>query len=301
MATDSVAVAEQIEVLPQRLLGQTGEQVPVLGLGTAPGGMGLDDADAVNLIHRSLDLGVTYLDTAPAYERAQKQVGQVMVERREEAFLVTKTHAAEAEKTLEILEQSLEDLQTEQVDLVFVHSLGSLDVEQVLAPDGALAGLREAQRRGWTRYIGFTAHNAPWKAAKVLAEAQVDAVMLAMNLADRYTYGFEEDALRLAQERGVGVAAMKVFGGAPGMKYDKPTHSALAEHGHQDLRAAFRYALGLEGVAIAVVGMYSEAELVQNIEWARNYEPLDGKQAEILAGQGRTIAADWGEHFGAVK
>ena len=60
--------------LPQITLGKTGAQVPLLGLGTAPGGMGLDDADAIALFERAIDLGVTYVDTAPGYERAQGQL-----------------------------------------------------------------------------------------------------------------------------------------------------------------------------------------------------------------------------------
>ena len=52
------------EALPERVLGKTGERVPVLGLGTGPGGMGLGDDDAVALYHLAIDLGVTYIDTA---------------------------------------------------------------------------------------------------------------------------------------------------------------------------------------------------------------------------------------------
>ena len=298
---EAVGIEARPFELPQRVLGKTGEQVPILGLGTAPGGMGLRDEDAVALIHQAIDLGVTYLDTAPGYRRAQVQLGQVMAERRKEVFLVTKTGAEEGKKALEILEQSLKDLRTDHVDLTFVHSLGGRDVDQVLAPDGSLAGLREAQRRGWTRYVGFTAHHAPWKAAKMLREADVDVVMLAVNFADQHTYNFEEVVLPEARERRVGVAAMKVYGGAPGMKYDRPIHSALRAHGAHDHKAALRYALGLPGVTTAVVGMYSEAELVQNIQWATDYSALSEEEETRLKELGKAIASEWGEHFGPTR
>jgi predicted aldo/keto reductase-like oxidoreductase len=286
--------------LPRRVLGKTGERVPILGFGTAPGGMGLSDEDAIALIHRAIDLGVTYVDTAPGYGRAHVQVGEVMAQRRDEVFLVTKAPADDGKKALENLEQSLVDLQTDQLDLVYVHSLGNRDVDRVLAPDGSLAALREAQRRGWTRYVGFTAHNVPGKAVRALREAEVDVVMLAMNLVDRHTYNFEEEVLPVARERGVGVAAMKVYGGAPAMKYDRPTHSELSEHGPHDHRSALRYALDLPGVATAVVGMFSETELMQNIEWAQNHSPLATDEAAGLEKLGKEIAADWGPHFGSV-
>jgi hypothetical protein len=259
-------------------------------LGTAPGGFGLPDSEAIDLIHAALDLGVTYLDTAPGYDRAQKQLGEVMKHRRDEAFLVSKAFAAEGKKALEILEQSLKDLQTDQVDLVFVHSVGSQDVDQILASDGSLAALREAQKRGLTRYVGFTCHNKPHHAAKILREVDVDAVMFAMNFVDQHTYNFEGDVLPLAAEQDAGVAAMKVFGGAPEVEYKTPTQSILAATGDYDHDLALRYALSLPGVTLSVVGMYTQEELRQNVEWARNYRPLDPIDSERLSATGAEIA-----------
>ena len=306
IAAASPNVAAVPEVLPRRVLGKTGERVPLLGLGTGPGGMGMEDRSAIALYNRAIDLGVTYLDTAPGYGRAQVQLGQVMRQRREEVFLVTKTATSKGSQALRILEQSLRDLQTEQVDLTFVHTLGNLDVDEVLAPDGSLAGLRQAQRQGLTRYVGFSSHNAPWKAARVLREAEVDAIMLAFNFADRHTYNFEQEALPLAVERNVGVAAMKVYGGAEAMRYEtsqreKQRPSALAAFGHNDHEIALRYALSLPGVALAVVGMYTGEELLQNIEWTRRHLPLARAEERDLLSQGRRIAADWGPHYGSTS
>ena len=304
IAAVSEKVAAVPGMLPQRVLGKTGERVPILGLGTGPGGMGVKDSEAITLYHRAIDLGVTYLDTAPGYGRAQVQLGAVMRHRRDEVFLVTKTAASKGSEALRILEQSLRDLQTEQVDLTFVHTLGNQNVDEVLAPDGSLAGLRQAQRRGLTRYVGFSSHNAPWKAAKVLREAEVDAIMLAFNFADRYTYNFEQVALPLAVERNVGVAAMKVYGGAEAMKYEtsereRQRKSALTAHGFHDHEPALRYALSLPGVALAVIGMYTGEELLQNIEWSRRYLPLSKTEDRNLQPLGRRIAADWGAHYGS--
>src|SRR5207249_2374521 len=81
------------ERVPTRLLGKTGVRVPVLGFGTAPMGVKRSLKDAVELVHRALDLGVTYLDSAPqfaGYGAAQVQIGHALKERRKEVFLVTK-------------------------------------------------------------------------------------------------------------------------------------------------------------------------------------------------------------------
>jgi len=285
-------------VLPERRFGKTEERVPILGLGTAPGGIGLTDEEAVALLHAAIDRGVTYLDTAPGYNRAHSQLGQVLPARRREVFLATKAFASTAEEVLRIHEQSLHDLRVEDVDLLYVHCVGSLDPEQVLAPDGAFAGLREAQRRGWTRYIGFTAHHSPWKAEKILREVEVDAVMLAMNYVDRHTYGFEEKVLPLARSLDVGVACMKTFGGAREMNYELHRVSHLGERNHH---LPFRYALGLPGVSLAVIGMFTLEELERNIAWARAWEPLTAEEQERLDTEGRDLAGEWGPHFGTVE
>lgn len=285
------------EPLPHRRFGKTGERVPVIGLGTGPGGMGLADEEAIALYHAAIDRGVTYLDTAPGYGRAHLQLGRVLPARRDEVFVATKCFAATAAEALRIHEQSLKDMGVECVDLLYAHCIGSFDPEQLLARDGVFAGLQEARRRGWTRYIGFTAHHCPWKAERILREVELDAVMLAMNPADRHTYGFEERVLPLARALDLGVAAMKVYGGALGMDYQQQRRSAL-EAGH---RQALRYALGLPGVAVAVIGMYTLEELERNILWARTWEPLTAEEEERLAAEGRALAAEWGPHFGAVE
>ncbi len=289
--------------LPRRRFGKTGEYVPVLGLGTGPGGIGLPDEQAIPLYEAAIDQGISYLDTAPGYNRAHAQLGQILPSRRDGLFLATKCFAATAEEALRIHEQSLRDLRTDCVDLLYAHCIGSFEPEQLLAPDGVFAGLIEARRRGWTRYIGFTAHHLPGRVERVMAEVlrgnlEIDAVMLAMNYIDRHTYGFEERIRPLAEKLDLGIACMKVYGGTRAMDYEKNRDSALGERNH---REAFRYALGLPGISVAVVGMYTLEEVEQNIAWARSWELLTGEELERLTVQGREIASEWGPHFGDVE
>ena len=287
--------------LPQVTLGKTGAAVPLLGLGTAPGGFGLEDTAAIELFERAIDLGLTYVDTAPGYERAQSQLKHIVPRRRDELFLVSKTHTAEYQEALDQVAKNRQALGTDHLDLMYVHSLGHLDVDRVLAKDGALAGLREAQRRGWTRYVGITAHHAPWKSAKVLREAEIDVCMFALNFADRHTYNFEEQVLPLARAQNAGVAAMKVYGGSIDMKYDKPYPSMLTRSGFVDHERALRYALALPDVDLAVLGVFNETELEQNVAWVRRYQPLAAAEEAALLAQGRALAAEWGPHYGALE
>ena len=284
--------------LPTRRLGKTELRVPIVGCGTGPSGYGLSDSAAIDLLHGTIDRGVTYLDTAPSYGRAHRQLRAVLAERRDEVIVATKVPVDGAREALDSLAQSLRDLGTDHVDIAYVHHLGGRDADRVLAADGSLAGLRQAQGSGMTRWVGFTSHCRPRQAARVLREREVDVIMVALNYADQHTYGFDRHVLPVARQYDVGVAAMKVYGGASGMKYDAPVPAALTELGPVDHERALRWALDQDGVAIAVIGMFDHAEVEQNVRWAQRARPLTADEQQVLAADGRSLAAAWGEHFG---
>ena len=285
--------------LPTRRLGKTELEVPILGLGSAPGGMGLPDGEAIDLLHRAIDRGVTYLDTAPGYGRAHLQLREVLAERRDEVIVATKTPVNTAREALDSLKQSLRDLGTDRVDIAFIHNLGPRDAEQVLGTHGALAGLREAKRSGMARFIGFTSHSRPAQSARALAEHDVDVIMVPVNYGDQHTYGFERQVLPVAHAHDVGIAAMKVYGGATDMKYDAPKPAALTAKGPVDHEPAMRWALEQAGVAIAVIGMFIHTELEQNVRWAHRMRPLTADERRMLDHEGKALAESWGERFGS--
>ncbi len=79
--------------LPKRTLGNTGVEVTILGLG----GEGVlrtfeQEEEAVPLIHRAIDLGITYFETARAYSGSESYYGIALGERRREIFLASKSH-----------------------------------------------------------------------------------------------------------------------------------------------------------------------------------------------------------------
>src|SRR5437763_16936202 len=98
--------------------------MPVLSLGSAPMGQGFFQAQPFEaVINAALDAGVRYIDTARIYDVAQERLGPVMVKRRREVVLVTKTMAPTRDEVLADLEGSLKLLQTDHVDLCHIHNL----------------------------------------------------------------------------------------------------------------------------------------------------------------------------------
>ena len=105
-----MTTATDVQTLPQRVLGKTGERVPILGLGTACGGWGCPDVQAIELYEQAIDRGVTYLDTAPGTSAPSASSSHVVPRRRDEIFLVTKSPTADGAEAVRLLEQNLRDL-----------------------------------------------------------------------------------------------------------------------------------------------------------------------------------------------
>jgi aryl-alcohol dehydrogenase-like predicted oxidoreductase len=285
--------------LPQKKLGNTGVTVPAVGLGTAPAGF-LPEKDAVALYHACMDAGVTYLDTAPAlggYGDAQKFLAPVLKERRDEAFVVTKCFEPDGEKALALLKSNLRELGIDRADLVYAHSIGADEMppEKVFGKGGVCEALTKAKKDGLTRFVGVSGHNRPERFLTALKEWDYDVQMNAVSLVARHVYNFEGKVWPEVARKGVGLAAMKVFGGAPG---GDDWSARLPERLR---RPAFRYALGLPGVAVVVVGMNSRDQLKQNLEWLKEYEPLSKDELAALEEPTRELARKWGSVYGAVS
>src|SRR5215210_9426532 len=225
---------------PQRPLGATGVTVPLIGYGTAPlGKEKISREHAVRCLNHAIDRGITYLDTSPDYG-SEPHLGEVMRARRDEVFLATKVNRRSKEGVLDELKESLRKLQTDHVDLIQVHAVNAwADLEQALAPDGALAALEEARDQGLVRFIGITGHARPEILGHALYQYPFDTVLVALGVADRLVSSPENFVLPRAVERNVGVIAMKVFG-----------HGAF-----ENRELALRYSLGLPGVSVAIIGM----------------------------------------------
>jgi aryl-alcohol dehydrogenase-like predicted oxidoreductase len=248
--------------------------VPLVGYGTAPLGKTLiSRSRAVECLNRAIDLGITYLDTSPDYG-SEPHVGEVMRTRRDEVFLATKVNRRSKDGVLDELKQSLDKLQTDHVDLIQVHAVNAwADLEQALAPDGAVAALEEARDQGLVRFIGITGHARPEILGEALRRYRFDTVLVALGAADRLVTSPETFLLPVAQERRVGVIAMKVLG-----------HGEFKE---RDL--ALRYSLSLPGVSLAIIGMDSVDQIEEIAALAAIYKPLAEDEDQRLLAEVRPL------------
>ncbi|HSV72508.1 MAG TPA: aldo/keto reductase [Chthonomonadales bacterium] len=282
--------------LPRRVLGRTRARVSVLGFGSAALGHSFQPQEVFDhVVGAALDAGVNFIDTATNYDVAQERLGPIVRRHRDRLFLATKTRGMSKQGVLQTLEESLRLLQTDRLDLVYLHNLGDFEVDRLMDDNGAMQGLLEARRRGWLRFIGASGHQRARKFIPVIETDLIDVIMVTLNFVDRNTYVFESEVLPAARRRRVGIVAMKVLGGVPNWNYRQPVDGMVP----RELRAdAVRYSLAIEGVASAVVGFYTTEQMSEVLNVMRALRRPTDSETERLRTEGERLAALWGPHLG---
>ena len=283
--------------VPRRALGNTGIEVGILGIGTSPlGKPEVSQQEVDRVIAAAIDEGVNYLDTAPIYEMAERRLGRALKGRRGHFVLVSKVEATSKQDATWQLEESLLKLKTDYLDVVHLHNVGRTDrfpsLEVLTGENGALEALRIAKKKGLIRHIGLTCHLRPKRALPVIETGEIELVMCAANFVDRHTYNFEGTVFAAAAKRGMGVVAMKILGGVQG------DGSPLSAPEYYD--QAVRYALGIPGLSVAIMGVKNVAELRQAAAAFRAYKPLTQDEISQLDETGKQLANKWGELRGPV-
>lgn len=141
--TPTSAVLEPTTI-PQRRLGRTNIQLPILGLGTgrAPLATANREPEAIEQLQLALDLGICYFDTAASYGSSESFLGKVLPPYRDEIFLATKTAARDRDGAWRELERSLKRLNTDRLDLWQLHHVSfESELDTLFGPAGAIRAI----------------------------------------------------------------------------------------------------------------------------------------------------------------
>lgn len=271
--------AEAKTTLPQRVLGRTGVKVPIIAFGCGSRFLMYKEEDeALKILNRVIDLGITYLDTAMDYGKglSEMRVGKVMATRRKDVWLATKVppSARTYDAAMREVEQSLKRLQTAHVDLLHLHSLTTAeDLAKIEAKDGAIHALYKLREQKVARFIGMTSHTDGAVMAQAIEHNDLDCVQMAMNPARALQ--FEELALPAAKKKNLGVILMKVTA------QEKLLGAGAGKAAVKDL---IRYALSLP-VSTAVMGMPKPEFIEENVAAVQAFKPLSAAEMDKLRKQ----------------
>jgi len=277
--------------MPQRKLGKTGVTVSALALGGVIG-MQLppsDNHDPVAIAEAALELGITYFDTAPGYNSGQseKNYGQVLDRRRGEVFLACKTGDRSYDGTMRSVEQSLKNLRTDHFDLLQVHGVSSKDdVPAWGKPAGVFTALQKLRDQKVTRFIGVTGHENAEKLRQAIQTYDFDTLLTTLNPVSRRK-PFREELLPVANEKRMGVIAMKVMGGGNGcLVVGNPYQNVIYPYHDQtpnqvEARSLIRYTLGLP-ISVAVIGVDDISQLKANVAVVKENRPMSVAERQNL-------------------
>jgi aryl-alcohol dehydrogenase-like predicted oxidoreductase len=293
------------QAMPTRNLGRTGYQAGIFSLG---GQAKLERTfareEAAAIVNRAIDLGVNYIDSAAAYGKdenwgrvrgtSERNIGQVMKDRRNEVFLASKTHDRTYDGSMQLLEQSLENLQTDHLDLWQLHNVKRQeDLDKIFAEDGAIRALEKARDEGTVRFLGITGHYEPLVLVQALERYDFDTLLMAVNAADPNYLSFKDHLMPLAQAKGVGIIGMKLA--SRGRLLSDWTPPPLEEQresmrtplpGTITMKESLHYCCTLP-VSTNIVGVDNVEQVEQNVKWVSEFTPLCAEEMRAL--EARTL------------
>jgi len=275
--------------MPMRMLGRTGIEVSLIGLGGWHLGFDyLDEELSIRIIRTAIDSGINFLDNCWDYNEgaSETRMGKALRDGyRDRVFLMTKIDGRTKEDAAKQLDESLRRLDTDHIDLVQHHEILRFeDPHRIFDDEGANAALIEARAAGKIRFIGFTGHKDPRIHLYMLEVARqngfvFDTVQMPLNVMDAHYRSFQKMVLPELVKQNIGVLAMKTL--ANGAILKSQTVTAIE---------CLQYAMNLP-TSVVITGCESMENLEQALTAARTFKPMTDEQVKTLLDKTAQAAA----------
>ena len=269
-----------------RTLGETGEQVSVIGLGGSHLGQAQVPEDlAINLIHEALDRGINFLDNSWDYNegRSEQRVGKALSQSgyRQKAFVMTKIDGRTKELASNQIDDSLQRLKVDHIDLLQHHEVIRFDdPDRIFGEGGGMEAVVAAQKAGKVRFIGFTGHKDPHVHLYMFEVARrhgfhFDTVQMPINIMDAHFRSFAQLVVPEAMKQKTSILGMKCFGSGVMMKSNVISSSAVSPI------ECLHYSLNVP-VAVQITGINSKMLLDQAFAAVKSFKPMDESEVATL-------------------
>jgi len=257
-----------------RPIPQGGEQLPIIGIGTAIIFDFENDAEKYaerrQVLQTFVAGGARLIDTAHSYGRAEDRLGDLVADLgvRDQLFLATKfSYANDRAAATASMQSSLRRLKTKRVDLMQAWNVGD--------PNYDLGPLRDWKREGLTRYIGMTTSSLRQYDAigKVLAREKPDFFQVNYSLGDREA---ENVLLPAARDAGAAVLVNLPFGRNSLFRKagGRPLPDFAAEFGAKTWAQFFlKFILSHPAVTAVIPGTDKPAYMLDNLQAGRGPMP----------------------------
>lgn len=222
----------------------------------------LDAPASDRVLEKAIAGGINFFDTARAYTDSESKFGRVLPRYRGQVRVASKSFSRGASDIQLDIETSLRNLRCDHIDVYQCHNVASeADLDKVLAPDGAVAGMLRAQAQGKIGRIGISGHK-PRILAMALERFAFATIQVPANFMETEAM---QELIPVARRRSVGVIAMKPVGGG----------------NIREIALNFRFIFN-QGVDVAIPGMDSERQIMENVAALDNLSPLNAGEISRL-------------------
>lgn len=233
------------------------------------------EENAIRMIHRAIDLGVTLLDCAHLYHdgRSEEYYGKALQGGlRKKVLLMSKAHLRDRASAMGQLEESLKRMQTDYLDLWQCHQVVTqAEVDQILGPKGALEAFVEAKRQGKVRNIGFTGHRDPEVLQRMLDSYDGwETVQHPVNLVDPHYLSFIDSVVPNIRKKKLGLLAMKSNAMGPILRNKIAT-----------IQECLRFTLS-QDVDAVVSGPETVEQLEENVAAVKAFQKMTAEEISAL-------------------
>lgn len=271
--------------MEKRVLGKTGHRSSIVTLGGAIYVYPVEQKKGDAFVKYALDQGVNHIDVAPTYGDAEVKLGKWVKEYRDDLFLGCKTRKRTKKEAEKELHQSLENLQTDYFDLYQFHGMDTpTEIATVVGKTGSLQVFEEAKEEGLIKNIGITSHN-PENILKAFELYDFDTVLLPVNYvlhAHPEPQNDYEPVLRMAEEKNIGVIAMKSIAKGPYLTEERKWNTWYQPFTTpEEIEEALRFTLSQP---VTTAASSSDIEIARmQIEKAQDFTPMTlEKQKKLL-------------------
>lgn len=245
------------------IIGKTGLEVNRFGFGGIPI-QRVGESQAVETVLHAVEKGVDFIDTSRMYTTSERRIGLALKQTDKKVVLASKTRSRTSVEVRKDLETSLKELQRDYIDIYQCHYVpNDEEYRQIVSSGGALEELLRAKDEGLIGHIGITSHSLDL-VYKILDDDIFETIMVCFSFLEPEAM---EKVIPKAQEKNVGVIAMKSFSGGV---IDNP-------------KLALKYALSHPGIVI-IPGVESKDLFEQNWNvYLGSHELTDSEKQEIEA------------------
>ena len=258
-----------------RNLGKIGK-TSALGFGcmrlpvVEPGGK-INQEEAIKILRKGIDNGITYMDTAWTYHRGESEVvlGLALKDGyREKVTLVTKCPVGRQEFTKpehfdEHLEEQLVRLNEKYLDVYLFHALNKKSYEEKVLGLNLIERAMKAKKAGKIKHLGFSFHDKPEVLKEIIDSGHFELMLVQYNIVDQVNH----EMINYAGEKGLAVAIMGPVGGGrlAGEHLTDEMKKWLTPGRENFADLAFKFVLSNPNVSVALSGMGTEEMLDDNL------------------------------------